>query len=454
MSKVVSSQSIDQNLPSEDTLYSTGQQALDMARECGASSAVVSLGGSCGLTTQLRNGELESVEFQRDNDLGITVYFGQRRGHANTGDLKPASIREIVEAACTIARHTQEDDAAGLPDPAQLACDIGDPQLDHPTSLSVEQSREWAQQCEQAAFDSDPRITSSEGASVNAHRSRDVLMNTDGFRGAKTRTDYSLSLAAIGKDKGDMQRDYWYTRALQLDALDAPEQVGQTAARRVLARLNPQKLKTQRAPVVFPPELARGLMGHMIGAASGGALYRRSSFLLDKIDQSIFPDSVNLIQKPHLPGRFGSSWFDGEGVATREQAIIQDGILRTYLLGTYSARKLGLRSTGNAGGLKASEVLPTFDGDCQALMRQAGSGLLVTELMGQGVNSSTGDYSRGAAGIWFENGEPAYPVAGITIAGNLLEIYRNIQAIGSDIDPAATLRCGSILLEGMTIAGE
>lgn len=453
MSKAIASQAIDQKLPSEDALYELGQQALDIAKQCGASGASVSLGGSCGLTTQLRNRELESVEFQRDNDLGITVYFGQRRGHANTGDLKPASIREITEAACTIARYTQEDDAAGLPDAERLATDIGDPQADHPTALSVDQSRQWALQCEQAAFDADPRIANSEGASVNAHRGRDVLMNSDGFRGARTSTDYSLSVAVIGKSDNDMQRDYWYSRALKLGELASPESIGQIAAQRAVARLDPQKLKTQTAPVVFPPQLARGLIGHMIGAISGGALYRRASFLLDKLDQRIFPDNINIIQRPHEPGRYGCNWFDGEGVATREQAIIQNGQLKTWLLGSYSARKLGLQSTGNAGGIKATDIQATTQADQHSLMQQAGSGLLITELMGQGVNGSTGDYSRGAAGIWYENGQPAYPVAGITIAGNLLDMYANIQAIGDDIDNASTLRCGSILLGSMTIAG-
>ena len=448
-----SDSAIDQNLPSESALYEIGQQALEAAKALGATAASVSLGSSCGLTTQLRNSELESVEFQRDNDLGITVYFGQKRGHANTGDLKPDSIKEIVAAACTIARHTQEDEAAGLPDKTALASELGDPQLDHPSALSVEQSRVWALQCEQAAFAMDSRIANSEGASVNAHRSRDVLMNSDGFRGSRTTSDYSLAVAVIAKSESDMQRDYWYVRDMQACVLNNPEEVGRIAAQRAVTRLDPRKLKTQNAAVVFPAQLARGLIGHLIGAASGGAIYRRSSFLLDKLGTQLLPSNVNIIQRPHIAGRFGAAWFDAEGVATREQALIENGHLKTWLLGSYSARKLGLQTTGNAGGIKSLEVEPTCALDQDQLMRELGSGLLVTELMGQGVNSSTGDYSRGAAGIWYENGEPAYPVAGITIAGNLLDMYQNLQAIGNDIETASTVRCGSIALASMTIAG-
>lgn len=454
MTQALSTTALDQDLPDEQSLYELGQQALDHARACGASDAVVALGSNCGLTTSLRNRELESVEFQRDNDLAITVYFGQKRGHANTGDLKPGSIREIVEAACTIARHTQDDDAAGLPEPEHLAITPMDLALDHPAALSVSASRDWALACEDAAFAVDPRISNSEGASVNAHRSRDVLMNSIGFAGCRTATDYSLSLAIIAKSDSDMQRDYWYARAMQADALSRSDEVGRTAAARALGRLDPRKLKTQRAPVVFPPQLARGLIGHMIGAASGNALYRRASFLLEKRDTQLFPENISIAQRPHVPGRYGAAWFDAEGVATREQAIIQDGYLRSWLLGSYSARKLGLSTTGNAGGVKTLEVSPTTDQDQDALLRELDSGLLVTELMGQGVNGSTGDYSRGAAGIWYENGEPAYPVAGITIAGNLLDMYRAVGAIGSDIDPASGILCGSILVDGMTIAGD
>ncbi len=454
MTQALSTTALDQELPDEEALYALGQQALDHARACGASDASVVLGSNCGLTTSLRNRELESVEFQRDNDLSISVYFGQKRGHANTGDLKPASIREVVEAACTIAKHTQDDPAAGLPDSAFLATHCADLALDHPAALSVSASRDWALACEEAAFAVDPRISNSEGASVNAHRSRDVLMNSIGFSGCRTATDYSLSLAVIAKSSEDMQRDYWYARAMQADALSCGDEVGRVAAERALRRLDPRKLKTQRAPVVFPPQLARGLIGHLIGAASGSALYRRASFLLDRLDTQIFPDTINIIQRPHIAGRYGAAWFDAEGVATREQAIIEQGHLRTWLLGSYSARKLGLTTTGNAGGVKTLEVQPTTDQDQDALMREIGTGLLVTELMGQGVNSSTGDYSRGAAGIWYENGEPAFPVAGITIAGNLLDMYLSISAIGSDIDPASSVLCGSMLIDVMTIAGE
>ncbi len=453
MSHAIAQTPIEQDLPSEESLYDSGQTALDYARELGASAAAVNLGSSCGLSTQLRNGELESVEFQRDNDLGITVYFGQKRGHASTGDLRPESIREIVEAACVIARHTQEDPAAGLPEAEDLASHFGDLKLDHPHALSVDVSRQLAQACEDAAFAYDARVRNSEGASVHAHRSRDILMNSLGFRGSRTRSDYSLSVAVIAKNEQDMQRDYWYARDLGPTAFADPELIGRTAAQRAVDRLSPQKLGTRKAAIVFPPQLARGLIGHLISAICGGALYRRASFLLDHMDQQIFPADCNIIQRPHLAGRFGANWFDGEGVATREQALIEDGRLRSWLLGSYSARKLGLRTTGNAGGVHSLEVTPSRDIELNGLMREAGSGLLVTELMGQGVSTQTGDYSRGAAGFWFENGEAVFPVAEITIAGNLLDMYARLLACGADIDPAATIRCGSILLDQMTIAG-
>lgn len=453
MNSAIAQQPIAQDLPAEDALYDLGQIALDHARELGASGAVVNLGSSCGLSTQLRNGTLESVEFQRDNDLGVSVYYGQRRGHASTGDLRRTSIEEAVAAACTIARHTQEDPAAGLPEKEQLATHFGDLELDYPLDLSVEHSRELALSCEQAAFDHDPKVKSSEGASVHAHRGRDILMNSLGFRGARTRSDYSLSLAVIAGQNDEMQRDYWYARSLDGSALAQAQMIGETAARRAVARLAPRKLSTRQAPILFPPQLARGLIGHLVGAASGGALYRRSSFLLDRMGEQLFPDSLNICQRPHEAGRFGVGWFDGEGVATRNLDLISEGRLSSWLLGCYSARKLGLQTTGNAGGVFSLEVAPTLDADQAALMRQAGSGLLVTELMGQGVSMQTGDYSRGAAGFWFENGEIAYPVAEITIAGNLLDMYASLRACGNDIDPAATIRCGSILLDQMTIAG-
>ena len=444
---------LDQTLPDSEELYAAGQTALDAALAAGASGAAVSLGSSTGLSLSLRNDALENLEFQRDNDLSVSVWFGKQRGQASTGDLRPESIREVVEAACTIARHTQEDPAAGLPDPDTLATEFGDPQLDHPSPLTAAQAQALARACEQAAFGADPQIRNSEGASLSAHRSRDVLMNSLGFRGQSGGTDYSLSVAVIAGEGEGMQRDYWYERAIDAGVFDAARAIGERAARRTVERLNPRKLGTRRAPVLFPPRLARGLIGHLVGAASGGALYRRASFVLDRLDQTLFPVDVQIIQRPHRPGWIGAGWFDAEGVATAERPFIQQGRLATYLLGSYAARKLGMQSTGNAGGPQSLEVTPTVDGDEAALMRQAGTGLLVTELMGQGVSTSTGDYSRGAAGLWFENGVPVYPVAGITIAGNLLDMYRELTAIGSDVDPTATIRCGSILLGEMTIAG-
>ncbi len=453
MSTALNTVTLRQELPDQSQLREFADLALNEARRLGADAASVALGSGVGLNVNVRNRELESVEFQRDNDLGITVYFGQCRGQASSADLNSASIREVVAAACTIARHTQPDPYAGLPEAELLASNPRDLELDHPADLSVAQATELATICEAAALDADPRISNSEGANVSSHRGIDYIANSLGFRGAQATTDYSISAAVIAGSGEGMQRDYWYERGRQADIFSSGASVGQRAAQRAVARLDSRRLSTRKAAVLLPPEHARGFIGHLLSAASGGALYRRSSFLLDRLDTQVGATLLNIRQMPWIPGAYGAGWFDSEGVATREYELVRGGILASYILGSYSGRKLGLPSTGNAGGIRTLEVAPTA-GDLDSLMQQAGSGLLITELMGQGVNASTGDYSRGAAGIWFEDGSAAFPVQGITIGGNLLDLYANILAIGNDIDQRGVVRCGSILVDGLTIAGE
>jgi PmbA protein len=442
----------DTLLPAQ-TLRALAAQTVERARRAGASAAEVSLSDGTALTVNVRKGEIESVEFQRDRDLGITVYFGQRRGHASTSDLSDRAIGEALEHACAIARHTGADPYAGLAEPERMARDFPDLDLDHPWPLSVDAAVALAREAEATALQLDPRISNSEGAGLDTRRGISVYANSHGFVGHQQGTQHSLSCAVIAGTGEDMQRDYWYTAARAPATLEPAAQVGRRAAERSLARLHPRRLDTRRAPVLFVPELARGLFGSFVGAISGGALYRKASFLLDQAGQPVFAPQVNISQRPHLPQAMGSTAYDQEGVATVDRELVVEGVLQGYVLGSYSARRLGLQSTGNAGGVFNLVVQPgslDFDG----LLREMGSGLLVTELMGQGVNPVTGDYSRGAAGFWVEQGSIAYPVAGITIAGNLRDMFRGIRAIGSDVDTRGNIRSGSVLIETMTIAGQ
>ena len=447
------SQQVDPSrIPELETIVS---QALAEARRCGASQAEADASLSKGLNVTVRLGEVETVEYQRDRALGVTVYFGTRKGSASTADLSANSVRETVEKACAIARHTAMDDCAGLADPTLLATDFPDLQLDFPWEIAPEAAVELARECESAGLAVDARLGNSEGASVGTQRGVRVYGNSHGFLAGDCATSHSLSCVLLAQQDEDMQRDYWFSSTRDPRDLEAAQQVGRIAASRAIARLGARRLPTGKAPVVFAPEVARGFIGHFIGAIRGGAQYRKASFLLGAAGQQIFPDWVQMHERPFLPKAFASAAWDGEGVRTRDRELVHDGVLEGYLLGSYSARKLGLQSTGNAGGLHNLLVDPSPGAtDQAALLRQMGRGLLVTELMGQGVNGVTGDYSRGATGFWVEDGAIAYPVHEITIAGNLKDLYRNLIAIGADVDVRGGVRTGSVLVEGFTVAGQ
>jgi len=436
-------------------LKSIVSESLQLARKLGASQAEADVSLQKGLTTTVRLGEVETVEYQRDRGMGITVYFGKRKGSASTADLSSRAVAEIVEKACDIARYTAEDECSGLADPEELARDIPDLDLDHPWDLPPEQAVETARACEAAGRVVDSRITNSEGASVSSHRGVRVYGNSHGFLEGFPSTSHSVSCVLLAQTGDDMQRDYWYASARDARELESCESIGRKAGERAVARLGARKIGTQKARVLYAPEVARGLIGHFLGAVRGSSQYRKSSFLLGASGQAIFPSFVELRERPHILKALGSSPFDGEGVATRNRELVSDGVLQGYILGSYSARKLGLKTTGNAGGTHNLLVESKNGGmEIGALMRELGTGLLVTELMGQGVNGVTGDYSRGASGYWVENGVQAYPVHEITIAGNLKDMYRNIAAIGNDVDVRGGVRVGSILLSEMTIAGD
>jgi PmbA protein len=429
--------------------------ALERARALGATQAEADVSLQKGLTTTVRLGEVETVEYQRDRGMGVTVYFGKRKGSASTADLSARAVSETVEKACDIARYTAEDDCSGLADPGELARDIPDLDLDHPWDISPEDAVECARSCEAAGRSVDTRITNSEGATVGSHRGVRVYGNSHGFLGGYPSTSHSISCVLLAQTGDDMQRDYWYSSARDGRDLESAETIGRKAGVRAVARLRARKLATQRARVLFAPEVARGLIGHFLGAIRGSSQYRKSSFLLGAAGQQVFPSFLELRERPHILKGLGSSPFDSEGVSTRDRELVQDGVLQGYVLGSYSARKLGLRTTGNAGGNHNLLVESKSGGlAVEAILRELGTGLLVTELMGQGVNGVTGDYSRGASGFWVENGVIGDPVHEITIAGNLKDMYRNIAAIGSDVDLRGSVRVGSVLISEMTIAGD
>lgn len=428
------------------------EHILAEARRQGATACEVAVSLQDGLTASVRQREVESVEFIRDQGFSITVYSGQRKGSASTTVMGDAAVREAVAAALAIARHTSEDDCAGLADPELMARELPELDLWHPWELSPEQAVELALECEEAAFAADPRITNADGTSVDTSRGCTVYGNSHGFIGGYAGTAHSISCVMIAGEGGSMQRDYWYDHGRRADALASAQSIGRKAAERTTSRLGARSVPTCNVPVIFAAEVARGLFGHLLGAISGGALYRKASFLVDALGEQLFPDWFTLDERPLLKGGLASSSFDGDGLATRAQPFIKDGQLVSYLLSTYSGRKLGLPSTANAGG--ARNVFVTHgQQDRAALLRQMGTGLLVTELMGQGLNMVTGDYSRGAGGYWVENGEIQFPVQEVTIAGNLRDMYRNLVAVGSDLDTRGSLRTGSVLLEQMKVAG-
>ncbi|HWP94654.1 MAG TPA: metalloprotease PmbA [Gammaproteobacteria bacterium] len=440
-------------LPALAELERIVADTLDQARALGATQAEAAASVEAGLTVTVRLGEVETLEHQRDRGLGVTVYFGHRKGSASTSELSPQAIADTVRAAASIARYTAEDPCAGLADPEHMAREVPDLDLDHPWALSGEDAIEIARRCEAAARTFDPRIVNSDGATLASHRGVRVYGNTHGFLGGYASTSHSLSCVMLGSEGNGMQRDHWYTHARDPAALETPEEVGREAARRTLQRLGARRLTTRRAAVLFAPEAAKSLIGHFLGAIRGGAQYRRASFLLDAAGQAVFPSFLDIEEQPHLRRAAGSAPFDAEGVATRARALVKKGILQGYLLDSYSARKLGLVTTGNAGSVH--NIVVGHSGlDREALLRRMGRGLIVTELLGQGVNGVTGDYSRGATGFWVEQGEIAYPVEEITIAGNLRDMYRGIAAVGNDVDVRGNIRTGSILIDEMTIAGE
>jgi PmbA protein len=434
--------------------------ALAQAHTSGASQAEADASLQRGLSATVRLGQVDTIEYHRDRGLSVTVYFGQSKGSASTADLRPAAVRETVLKASAIARHTAADEFAGLADPLMLAREIPDLDLYHPWALEPEQAIALARDCEAAGLECDPRLKNSEGATVNTHSGVRVYGNSHGFLEGFPSTSHSVSCALVAQQDEDMQRDYWYSVARRAEGLEDIAAIGRHAARRALRRLGARRLSTRRSPVLFAPEIARGVYGHFVGAIRGTSQYRRSSFLLEAVGQQVFPAFLSIAERPHLAEGLASSPFDGEGVVTRDRELVQRGVLQGYVLGSYSARKLGLPTTGNAGGIHNLLIEASAEGGAQTsgsfeqLLARMGDGLYVTELMGQGVNGVTGDYSRGASGFWVENGAIAFPVHELTIAGNLREMLRAIVAIGTDVDTQGAVRTGSLLIESMTIAGE
>ena len=436
----------------EQTLRDAVSFAIETAQKAGA-TAEVGVTKVSGLSVSTRLQEIENVEFTNDGALGISVYLGQQKGNASTSDLSEEAIKNTVEAALAIAKYTSPDDCTGLADKELMAFDAPDLALYHGASVDVEQATKLALEAEKSALEYDAKIVNSNGASFNSHTGVRVYGNTHGMLQSYLSSRYSLSCSVIGGELDQLENDYEYTVSREFDALSPADWVGQNCAKKVIARLNPQKLTTREVPVIFLNDVATGLISHLTGAISGGSLYRKSSFLLDHLGKQVLPDWFQISERPHLLKRLASTPFDSEGVRTQDLEIIQDGILQTYLLTSYSGRKMGMQSTGHAGGIHNWLVKPNLTGGLTALLRQMGTGLLVTDVMGQGVNIVTGDYSRGAAGFWVENGEIQYPVAEITIAGQLQDMLKNIVAVADDVEHRSNIQTGSILLDKMKISG-
>ncbi len=431
--------------------------ALAHAKLLGASDAAAEVSESRGLSVSVRNDDIETVEQTRDRSLDVTVFAGQRRGSASTSDFSPEALRETVEAAWHIARYTAADPAAGLPDASLLATDCPDLELHHPWNITAEHAAQLAIQAESAARDISPLITNTDGASVDTYEGHFVLGNSRGFMGGYPYSRHSLSVAPIAGRGAGMQRDYWYSTARAADGLADPAAVGRYAAQRTLSRLSARRIKTGRFPVLFEAPLAVGLLGALVQATSGGALYRKASFLLDSLGKPVLADHLDVAEDPHIRGAMGSSVFDSEGVRTTARDVVVGGVLQGYFLSTYTARKLNMQTTGNAGGshnLRLSSSLTRPNDDFKAMLKKMGTGLLVTELIGQGVNYVTGDYSRGAFGYWVQDGEIRHAVQEVTIAGNLADMLRQIVAIGADSITRGSKTTGSILIEQMAIAGQ
>ncbi len=435
-----------------DELESLVRAALEEAQARGVDQAEVAASSDTGLAATARLGDVENLEYTNDRGLWITVYKDSRKGSASTSDTRPESIGEAVEKACTFADCTAQDKFAGLADAELMCTDTKDLDLDHPWRIEAADAIDMAIACEAAGLAVDKRITNSEGATVSTNRGRRAYGNTHGFVGSFAKSSHSVSCVVLASDNGEMQRDYYYSAARDASDLEDIAHIGTTAGRRAVSRLGAQKIKTTKAPVLFIPELARGFIGHAIGAASGGAQYRKASFLLDAVGTSVFPEFVNIQERPHIAKGMASAAYDAEGVGTWDRDIVSGGVLREYVLSSYSARRLGLKTTANAGGAQ-NLLVPGTGGDLESLIAEMGTGLIVEELIGHGLNMVTGDYSRGAVGQWVENGEIKYPVHEVTIAGNLRDLYPRIAAIGDDQDLRGGIRCGSLLVEEMTIAG-
>ena len=435
-----------------EALSSLVSEVLAEARRQGASAAEANASVSQGLAVTVRLGAVETIEHTRDKGLGVTVYFGKQSGSASTSDLRLEAVRDTVRAATSIAKFTAADECSGLADPAYLARTIPDLDLYHPWNPGADRAIEIATACELAARAADERIRNSEGASLSSHEGLDVYGNTDGFLGAVAATRHALSCAVVAQDESGMQRDYWYSVARDANDLEAFESIGRQAASRAVRRLSARKLSTRQTPVLYEAPVASSLLSHFVGAVRGSSLYREASFLLGELNKEVFAPWVRLYEQPHLKKGLGSAPFDNEGVATRDRVLVQDGILLGYVLDSYSARKLGMETTGNAGGVHNLTIQPGSD-DLPGLIARMHTGLLVTELIGFGVNTVTGDYSRGAAGFWVEGGQIQYPVEEITIAGNLRDMFRQMVAVGRDVDLHGNIRTGSILIENMTLAG-
>ncbi|WP_256078120.1 metalloprotease PmbA [Massilia sp. YIM B04103] len=441
---------------SQDQLKQLARDVLAYAREKGGSDAAVEISEGSGLSVSVRKSAIETIEQNKDKGMGVTVFIGKKRGNASTSDFSPAALRATVDAAYNIARFTAEDDCAGLADEDMLELAPRDLKLFYPWTISTEQAVALAQRAEAAAFAVDARVSNSEGAGVHVQQSHFVAANSRGFIGGYPYSRHTLSVAPIAGKGKHMQRDDWYSSVRDARKMATPEAIGRYAAERALARLHARKMSTRTCPVLFEAPLAAGLLGAFVQATSGGALYRKSTFLLDSLGQSVFPSHVQVKEDPHVVGAVGSAPFDEEGVRTVKRDVVKDGVLQGYFLSTYSARKLGMQTTGNAGGshnLSLTSSLTKKGDDFEAMLRKLGTGLLVTELMGQGTNYVTGDYSRGASGYWVENGVIQYPVEEITIAGNMKEMFQQIVGIGSDVLVRGTKQTGSILIEKMVVAG-
>ncbi len=442
-----------QNHEEINQLKNLAQDLLDEAKKQGATSAEVGLSMETGLSVTARLGDVETIENHCDQGLGITVYIGKKKGSASSNDLSQNSIHETVKAACSIASFSSEDEYAGLPEQTSLATEFPDLDKNHPWNINSELAIEMAIECEDAARSFHTEINNSEGATVNSHQGIRVLGNSLGFLQGYQSTRHSISCSVLGERNGNMQRNYWYDVSRDATKLESTHSIGIKAAERTLERLDARSLTTRQCPVLYSSDVSSGLIGSLIGALSGGSLYRKTSFLLDALDSQIFPEFVHIHEQPYLKAALASAAYDAEGVKTSSKDIIADGIVKSYILSSYSARKLSMKSTGNAGGVHNLSV-DSGDNDFTAMLKQLDKGVLVTELMGQGVNMLTGDYSRGASGFWVENGQIQYPVEEITIAGNLKDMFKNMVSVGNDVDYRGNIRTGSILIEQMSIAGE